>query len=84
MKIKLALVVLVILLALIGWIWYQTSGVSNRELKSAIESESADIRRHIDERCDKLEIKLDRIESKLDRLIELATPRLPDGMHPAS
>jgi len=75
---------LLLLLALIaGWVWYSfCGGVTHRELKVAVEREGAETRAHVDRRCDALEKKLDRIEGKLDRLIEMATPKLPDGMQP--
>lgn len=77
-------VVLLVLLALIaGWVWYSfCGGVTHRDLKMLVMREAADTRAHVDRRCDALEKKLDRIESKLDRLIEMATPKLPDGMQP--
>jgi len=65
-------------------VWYVfCGGVSHRTLKAAIVREGAGTRAHVDRRCDALERKLDRIERKLDRLLEMATPRLPDGMRPA-
>ena len=75
------LLVILILLALAGWVWYmQCGGVSHREIKVTVIDESAKVQARMDARCDALEQKLDRIESKLDRLIEMATPKLPDGM----
>ena len=72
---------LVILLLIAGWVWYvQCGGVSHREIKETVVEESAKVQSRVDARCDALEQKLDRIEAKLDRLIEMATPKLPDGM----
>lgn len=70
--------------ALAAWLWHaQCGGVSHRELKAAVENESAAIRARVDERFAALDAKLDRIESKLDRIIDMATPKLPDGMKAA-
>ena len=59
---------------------YARGGVTHRELADLVVAEGAATREKVDARCDALDAKLDRIESKLDKLIELATPRLPDGM----
>jgi len=84
MKRKIVIFLLILLALLFAWIWYSfCGGVTHRELKVAVEREGAETRAHVDQRCDALEKKLDRIESKLDRLIEMATPKLPDGMQPA-
>lgn len=72
--------VVLALLALAWWLWRSTGGVSHRELKSAVIVESLTVQAKVDARCDALEHRLDRIEHKLDRLIEMATPKLPDGM----
>ena len=80
-RLGILLLVILLLLALAGWIWYmQCGGVSHREIKETVVAESAKVQAHVDARCDAIEQKLDRIESKLDRLIEMATPKLPDGM----
>ena len=79
----LATVLLIVVLAtVIAWLWlfYRDGGVTHRELADLITAEGAATRAKVDERCDALDVKLDRIESKLDKLIQLATPRLPDGM----
>ena len=67
---------------LLAWLWlfYRDGGVTHRELADLVVAEGAATRARVDARCDALDAKLDRIESKLDKLIELATPRLPDGM----
>jgi len=84
MKRRILVFLLVLLALLTGWVWYSfCGGVTHRELKITVEHEGAETRAHIDRRCDALEKKLDRIESKLDRLIEMATPKFPDGMQPA-
>ncbi|MBR3223218.1 MAG: hypothetical protein IKF72_13435 [Kiritimatiellae bacterium] len=76
-------VLLLLLLLLLGFEafrFFAEGAVSHRDLKESVASESAAIQVRLDARCDALERKLDRIESKLDRLIDLATPKLPDGM----
>jgi len=84
MKRKIIVFLFLLLVLLVGWVWYSfCGGVTHRELKVAVEREGVETRAHVDKRCDALEKKLDRIESKLDRLIEMATPKLPDGMTPA-
>ena len=83
MKRKLACAAALLLLAMLGaWLWllYRDGGVTHRELSQKIEAESRAVQSKVDARCDAIERKLDRIESKLDRLIEMATPKLPDGM----
>ncbi len=83
MKRKLACAATLLLLAMLGaWLWllYRDGGVTHRELSQKIEAESRAVQSKVDARCDAIERKLDRIESKLDRLIEMATPKLPDGM----
>ena len=83
MKRKLACAAALLLLAMLGaWLWllYRDGGVTHRELSQKIETESMAVQSKVDARCDAIERKLDRIESKLDRLIEMATPKLPDGM----
>ena len=67
-------------------------------LVGAVRSEAGSVRERVDERADAIEAriaaleakaaaadaKLDRIESKLDRILDLAAPRLPDEMRPAT
>ena len=83
-RLTMALVLAVVLAALIAWLWlfYRDGGVTHRDLADLITAEGAATRARVDERCDALDVKLDRIESKLDKLIQLAAPRLPDGMTP--
>jgi len=84
MKRKIVVFLLVLLALLASWVWYLfCGGVSHRDLKMFLVREGAVMRAHVDQRCAAIEKKLDRIESKLDRLIEVATPKLPDGMQPA-
>ena len=75
-----ALLLLLIVLAFEGWRLFADRGVSHRDLEKAVVRESAAVRERVDARCDALERRLDRIESKIDRLIDMATPKLPDGM----
>ena len=84
-KILIAVVLVLLLATVIAWLWlfYRDGGVTHRELADLITAEGAETRTKVDARCDALDVKLDRIESKLDRLIQLATPRLPDGMKAA-
>lgn len=81
-KVLIAVLLVVLLAIVIAWLWlfYRDGGVTHRELADLITAEGAATRAKVDERCDALDTKLDRIESKLDKLIQLATPRLPDGM----
>ena len=83
-------VLLLLLLALEAFRFVMDGAVSRREVKETVVRESAAIQAHLDARCDAIErrferidSKLDGIESKLDRLIDMATPKLPDGMAPA-
>ena len=84
-KILAFFLLVVVLAAVVAWLWlfYRDGGVTHRDLAGLIASEGATTRAKVDERCNALDVKLDRIESKLDRLIQLATPRLPDGMKTA-
>jgi len=84
-KILIAVLLVVVLATVIAWLWLfnRDGGVTHRELADLITAEGAATRAKVDERCDALDVKLDRIESKLDKLIQLATPRLPDGMKAA-
>lgn len=81
-----AVVLLLALLAVGLWASCRM-GLDSARLEAAIRAESARVQARLDDRFDLLERKVDgletrleRIESKIDRLIELATPRLPDGM----
>ena len=83
-------VLLLLLLALEAYRLVVDGAVSRREVKESVVRESAAIQARLDARCDAIErrvervdSKLDGIESKLDRLIDMATPKLPDGMAPA-
>lgn len=79
----LTLVLLLLLLA--AWVWWMFSGgVSHVMIYDRVGSESANVQRKIDERCDAIDRKLDRIESKLDRILEIANRPMADGMQPAS
>ena len=84
-KVLIAVLLVVLLATVVAWLWlfYRDGGVTHRELADLITAEGAATRAKVDERCDALDVKLDRIESKLDKLIQLATPRLPDGMKAA-
>ena len=84
-KILAAVLLVVVLATVVAWLWlfYRDGGVTHRDLADLVASEGAATRAKVDERCNALDVKLDRIESKLDRLIQLATPRLPDGMKAA-
>ena len=81
-KTKLAAVLLLLLLVAVGCLewWLQCGGVSHAELMDAVVSESRAVQARINARCDAIDAKLDRIEAKIDRLVELAAPKLPDGM----
>ena len=78
-------VLLLVLSIACAWLWLfcRDGGVTHREIVDCIVSESAATRAKVDARCDALDAKLDRIESKIDKLLQLAAPRLPDGMTPA-
>ena len=79
-----ALFLLVCIAAMTCFLWWRSyAGVSNREILGAVREEGAATRLTVEMQCNALSRKLDRIESKLDRLIDMATPRLPDGMTPA-
>ena len=79
-----AIIVLAALALAAAWVWWTfCGGVSHAEIRDSVREEAASVRNAVDSRCDAIERKLDRIESKLDRLIEMATPKLPDGMVPA-
>ena len=84
-KILIAVLFVFLLAAVIAWLWlfYRDGGVTHRDLADLVTAEGVATRARVDERCDALDAKLDRIESKLDKLIQLATPKLPDGMKAA-
>ena len=84
-RFMIAVLLVVVLATVIAWLWlfYRDGGVTHRDLADLVVAEGAATRARVDERCDALDAKLGRIESKLDRLIQLATPRLPDGMKAA-
>ena len=84
-RFMIAVLLVVVLATVVAWLWlfYRDGGVTHRDLADLVSAEGAATRARVDERCDALDAKLDRIESKLDRLIQLATPRLPDGMKAA-
>ena len=81
-QLQMAAVVVVVLAILCAWLWlfYRDGGMTHRQLADLITAEGAATRAKVDARCDALDAKLDRIESKIDKLIQLATPRLLDGM----
>ena len=83
-KLIVAAVLFAALATAVAWLWllYRDGGVTHRDLAELIAYEGEATRTKVDERCDALDAKLDRIEAKLDMLIQLATPRLPDGMTP--
>ena len=99
MKLKITIALLVALLLLSSGFWLGWRGADGRlaELRETVVSEADAIKAQsaarfdaVESRLDRMEKKLDqidarsaRIESKLDRLIDLATPRLPDGMKAA-
>ena len=81
---KLAVILVLLLIALGAAIWYlKFAGVTHEEIYGAVTGESARIQSAVDERYQKLDRKLDRIEGKLDRLLEIANRPLPDGMQRA-
>ena len=84
-KLSTAALLVLALAACVAWLWllYRDGGVTNRDLADLVTAEGEATRAKVDERCDALDARLDRIESKLDRLLQLATPRLPDGMKAA-
>ena len=99
MKLKITIALLVALLLLSTGFWLGWRGADGRfaELRETVVSEADAIKAQsaarfdsVESRLERMEKKIDqinarsaRIESKLDRLIDLATPRLPDGMKAA-
>ncbi len=81
-KIKVVVLLAVVFAILGAWLWlfYRDGGVTHRELADIIAAEGVATRMKIDARCDALDGKLDRIDAKLDKLLQIAAPRLPDGM----
>lgn len=70
--------------ALAAYLWYVSQkDITNVEVKGAVTEESSAIRDKVDDRCEAIEMKLDRIEDKLDRLLDIVSPRLPDGLQEA-
>ena len=83
-----------LLAVLLFLMWLLDGGVSNRMVKDAVHLEGEKTRELINARADAIESKLakiasaelaideklSRVEKKLDALVELATPKLPDGM----
>lgn len=84
-KFLIAVLLVLVLATVVAWLWlfYRDGGVTHRDLAGLVAAEGAATRARVDERCGALDVKLDRIESKLDRLLQLATPRFPDGMKAA-
>lgn len=80
------LTLIILLVIVTGALTWQIRGsdAMGIEIKDAVRSEAKGITKEVDERCDELEKRLDRIEGKIDKLIEMLTPRLPDGMKSAS
>jgi ferritin-like protein len=80
------IVVLVLLIVLVtGAIIWQLnlSGVSGKDIESVKETvrlENENLREEMHSRCGEIERKLDRIEGKLDKIIDMLTPKLPDGL----
>ncbi len=99
MKVKMTIIFLAVLILLSLGFWLGWRGADARfaELRKTVKFEADAIKAQSAARFDSVEIRLERmekkldqldarsarIESKLDRLIDLATPRLPDGMKPA-
>lgn len=84
-------IVIILLLLIIAsgaiWFWYIRERIAHIHLEDTINEKTTKIELRVDERSDKIEMKLDRIEgkfdrieNKLDRLLYLLEPRLPDGM----
>lgn len=79
MKNVVAILVILVLAAVGAW-WRHCGGVSHGDLKASIEREASATREQVAAHDARINEKLDRIEAKLDKLIEMATPKLPDGM----
>lgn len=93
MSFRIVFILLLAVLAVGLWRTFRT-GVDGARLAAEIRAESEAVQARLDDRFDQLERKmedvedrleqhLETLEDKIDRLIELATPRLPDGMEPA-
>lgn len=79
---------------LAAWLWHGRRACARcAELDGTVRREAAAVRACLGDRFERLERrldglashvdeKLDGIEAKIDRILELATPRLPDGMRP--
>ena len=94
LKIAIALIIMLVLLALGFWLGWRGADGRFAELRETVVSEADVIKAQsaarfdsVESRLERMEKKIDqidarsaRIESKLDRLIDLATPRLPDNM----
>jgi TolA-binding protein len=80
------LTLIILLVIVTGALTWQIRGsdAMGIEIKDTVRSEAKGITKEVGERCDELEKRLDRIEGKIDKLIEMLTPRLPDGMKSAS
>lgn len=83
MKIRLALLLVVLVAILAAALYLRCGGVTHERIVETVDDRAEEIRRHIDDRCSALDRKLDRIESKLDRLLRIAERPLPDGMREA-
>ena len=81
---KLIVILILLVIALGAAIWYlKFVGVTHEEIYEAVTEESAKVQSVVDDRYQKLDMKLDRIVSKLDMLLEIANRPLPDGMQRA-
>ena len=93
-KIRIAACAAVLLAVLVFLAWLFDGGVSNRMVRESVLDEGEKTRALLNARADAIESrlsriakvelaideKLSRVEKKLDALVELATPKLPDGM----
>lgn len=83
MKTKIVLFVIFALVVLSfagGYLFAMKNGASDAGIVESVVVESSLTRRKLDERCDGIEKKLSALEGKIDRLIDLLSPKLPDGM----
>ena len=97
LKIAIALIVVLVLLALGFWLGWRCADGRLAALRETVVSEADAIKARaaarfdsVESRLERMEKKIDqidarsaRIEAKLDRLLDLATPRLPDDMKAA-